>query len=54
MGAENGSGRRKTTEQVVRLELEQNSGGQVAQRPTKYDKERRRDNAEIEKKKGCL
>ncbi len=37
MGAESGSGRGRTTEQVVGLELEQNSGGQVAQRPTKYD-----------------
>ena len=37
MGAEGGSGRGETTGQVVSLKLEQNSGGQVAQRPTKYD-----------------
>ncbi len=37
MGAGSGSGRGRTTEQVVGLVPEQNSGGQVTQRPTKYD-----------------
>lgn len=37
MGAEGGSGGRGTTGQVVSIKLEQNLGGQVAQRPTKYD-----------------